>query len=337
MSEEQAVAIERFWAFWVENQEAIARSIPAGLLREWVEPISARVRAISPELDWEFGKGHAAQHYFCVSAKGDMSLRLVAERWRAAGPPADEVFEYHAARPGGGYQESAALDFGEGLVFGVSDFRFGLQPDTTRLRVHVEVWHPSFVQAPAQVPEQLRLTATFIALDAVLGEDDVERWIGAVELREEAPAEGELVGFPGLLAAVDELRDAEDGYSLLQGVMDDAPILVTARLGVKRVDHVLMDVHLELAIAIAEPTAEGFPTSDEADRLNAAEDDLVATLGPDAVVIGRETTRGVRRLHYHVALGGPALARVDAWMRQQPWEIEVRSHLDPEWDVLSRW
>lgn len=299
---------------------------------EWVEPVSAHVRAIDPSLDWEFGAGRVARHYFCVSAKGDPVLRVTAERWRAAGPRDDESFEYHAARPGGGYHPARSIRFDEHEVHG-DGFLFVLERDMPRRRVHLEaVWHPSF----AAMPESLRATATFISLDNVLGEDDVERYVGAMKITTERP--GGAVGFEALVETVGELGKSPETFTLLRGTLDGgAPIFVTARLDIKRVDHLLMDLHVEIAIALAEPTEHGLTKADEAERLNAAEDALTGALAHDAVYIGRETARGARTLHFHVAQAGPALARIDAWTREQPWSIEVRSRLDPTWEILRRW
>ena len=55
----------------------------------------------------------------------------------------------------------------------------------TRQLLDVRLWHPRF----AEVDEQTRMQAAFLYLDHLLGEDDVERWIGAIELLD-APADG---------------------------------------------------------------------------------------------------------------------------------------------------
>lgn len=324
-------AIERFWRFWTENRTAIERALDERTLGEWVEPIGEQVSAIDPELDWEFGAGLSAQHYFCLSGKGDPDKRLIAERWRAAGPEADAVFEFHAARPGGGFRPGTTIEFGLHAVAG-EDLRFALETDTARRRVHLTVWHPEF----ASMPDDLPLTATYIWLDTVLGEDDVERYIGAVELAESEP--DAAMSFPALVDAVHELSTSVETFALLRGQLDDgAPIFVTANLGIKRVDHLLMDLHVAIELVLQEPTEQGLTTSEEADRLNESEDALLEALGPDAVYIGRETARGARTLHLHAANGGPAMKRIDAWAASQPWTVDVRAALDPRWDVLGRW
>jgi hypothetical protein len=98
-----------------------------------------------------------------------------------------------------------------------------------------------------------------------------------------------------------------------------------------------MDLHVEVSLELTDPTADGLTTATEAERLNAAEDALASVLGRDAVFVARETGQGRRVLHYHSASGGPALGRIDEWAAGQPWPIDVRASLDPQWNVLRRW
>src|SRR5688572_19616606 len=95
-------AIDAFWTWWAQNADALERAIGDRSLPDWAPRISERVKAIDGRLDWEFGAGRRAPHYFCLSAKGDPVLRVLAERWRSRGPSDHPVFEFHASRPGGG-------------------------------------------------------------------------------------------------------------------------------------------------------------------------------------------------------------------------------------------
>lgn len=331
MTQASEDAIARFWDLWTRSRADIERAIEERTLAEWVDRLGAHVKAIDGGLDWELGRGVRAQHYFCVSATGDMSRRVVAERWRAHGPPDDDVFEYHAARPGGGYVASHEIAFGE-HAFRADAFRFVFEIDSTRRAAHVRVWHPSF----ARVERDLAGTATMVMLDAVLGEDEVDRWIGGVDLVDVAPPEG--VSFAELVDTVEGLRETEETFTILRGELPGGdPIFASVNLGLKRVDHLLMDLHVELALTLRSPTPQGLTTPEEAAELNAAEDALLASLGHDAIFVGRETARGHRVIHLHAASGGPAIARIDEWASRAPWPVEVQSRLDPQWDVLRRW
>lgn len=63
-------------------------------------------------LQWEFTAGSDAAHLLVVTSAGDSALRSLAERWRRASPPPDEIFGFAAARPGnpGGLSGTLEID-----------------------------------------------------------------------------------------------------------------------------------------------------------------------------------------------------------------------------------
>ena len=332
MSEKDAIAA--FWEWWPTIQGDIARGFKSGgLTEEIVEALSERIHAISPKLDWEFGPGQTSEHHLCLSGKGNPTLRVVAERWRRRAPAADATWEFHASRQPHG---------SGGLVLEIADHKVALDDtvlhvteDETREKLDVRVFHPVF---SATDDRNLKIQITFISLDTALGEDDVERWVGAVELAD-GPNEG---GVP--LAMLRERSKAfaakatGDKWIILRGEKDGAPVFVTINAALKRIDHLLLDTHVEIELALASPTPEGLTTKEEADVLNRMEDELTELLGEEAAHIGRETGFGKRVLHYHVMDSGPAAAILGRWRaRHSGYAIEVRVRPDPLWEVLDRW
>lgn len=331
MSHSEGIA--SFWSFWRANRDAITSAIDTQTLMDFTDAITKHVRAVHPKLDWEMGAGFDATHYFCVSAKGDMAVRVVAERWLAAAPPRDATWEFHAARPGRGAGDGS-LDF-EGVVFAMKDFRFVADPEPDRARVHVKVHHPAF----AAVPDARGTTATFVALDNALGEDEVERWIGGIDICVDPAPEGART-FAELVALVAEFRTThgEGRWLVLKGKLPGGgAVFISFNTGVRRVDHILMEQHVEVAITLDDPNDQGLTKQPEADALNTLEDALLEALGPDAVYIGRETREGLRVLHFHVAASGPAITRMEAFFKGGPREVEITSRLDPTWEILRRW
>jgi len=57
------------------------------------------------------------------------------------------------------------------------------------------------------------------------------------------------------------------------------------------------------------------------------------------VFIGRETLDGRRVIHLHAAATGPVIDRVQQWVDSLEGrdDIEVRSRMDPTWEILDRW
>ncbi|MBL8683186.1 MAG: DUF695 domain-containing protein [Myxococcales bacterium] len=335
----QEGAIEAFWAWWPTVAQVIARSFrDKGLGQELIHAIAEHVAAIDDRLDWEFGPGVKSEHHFCLSGKGDPALRVVAERWLRGAPKGDPTWEFYASRQGnprGGMK----LEI-NGFALELDQVAFVLEEDEGRERLHVKVFHPLFSKIN---DEQLAMRIAFIALDNTLGEDDVERWIGAIEL-----GEGVAVA-PVMLSALRERvrafasKATGERWTLLEGSIDGAPIFVLVNTAIKRVDHLLLDMHVEVVIPLAEPTEEGLTISKEADVLNAMQDELDALLGDEAIHVARETTRGKRILHYHVMEGGPAAALFERWRSRydgrdgHAYAIEVLFSNDPQWDVLRRW
>lgn len=322
-------AIEAFWSYWRENEAAILAAIANGTLQDWAEPINERVTAMGDGLQWEFGPGREASHYFCVASPGNLAGRARAQRWLRAAPPAGPHFEFYASRPGRGYDPGMRIVFDEQEVtFG--DFVFAIESDEHRRRVDIEVWHPAFEGEAELAPR-----ATFVALDTVLGEDAVETWVGGVDVKE-APIEGQ--SFEALMTAVRAITQTEDSFTILRGEDGEGRVFfVTARLGLKAQQHVEHDRHIEVVITLQDPTEHGLTNNEEAERLNDAENALMEKLGDAAVYIGRETGHGERRLYFHADSEGEGLPIVLAWVEDQPWSTEVKHHEDPDWSILRRW
>jgi hypothetical protein len=328
-------AIDAFWQWWATANQAFAQafSTHGPLDQALLSEMSQRVEAIDPALDWEFGPGSASEHHLCLSAKGDPVLRVLAERWVKRGPPPDKTWEYYASRQASPAR-ALTLEIA-GAALALDDLAFDVDEDDSRERLHLRGHHPVFAKVD---DESLRLRILFIGLDNLLGEDGVERWIGGVDAAVEPLAAP--VPYKDLLARVERLAQRATGsrWAILKGEHDGMPIFVSTNRALKRVDHLLLDMHVTIDVPLLAPTPEGLTTRDEADTLNRIEDELCAALGEHAALIGRETGRGRRTIHLHVAEGGPARAVIDRWAARHPDRpVEVQTRMDPRWEVLDRW
>ncbi len=324
-------AIAAFWTWWAEGRHQIEQSIESGQWGQLPDLITQHVHAIDPQLEWELGKGQDAQHHLCLTAKGNAELRVVTEQWLAAGPGSDQTWEYYPARQA---RRGTRLEV-DGMAFDHDTMQVAFESDTTKERVHVAVHHPHF----EKLPENARGMITFLMLDGWFGEDGVERWIGRVECPEQAP-EG-LQSWQTMSDAVDELKAQATGqqWVLLRGQdARDWPIFVMCNQALKRVDHLLKVVHIAVDVEILEPTDEGLVGGDEAQELNELEDALLGQVGELTVHIGRETRRGRRVLHFQSAESSSAMAHIDAWVKRQTGrDIQVHTHMDPQWQRVSPW
>jgi hypothetical protein len=309
-SERESDAPRDFWTWWAANRDRVGQAIGAGGFDDrLVNEIASAVRTIHPSLGWELEPGQASQHAFCVSPEGSAEIRQAAIRWLASAPPADATWEYHASK-----QASARLMGLEvaGRRFDLEEMRATTTWDAARRRIDVHLWHPGFDGAPKQVGIQVG----FVFLDSLLGEDDVERWIGQIELLE-APTDGltpaelktEIDGHKAE-AAGDEtwvVRDIRNADGQVE--------IVSANAGLKRIDHPFHDHHVTIAIVMG---IDRMPNDAEAEVLNAEEDDLLGRLGDVAVFVGRSTGAGVRTLHFVAEDPDRMRPAIDAWATEIP-------------------
>jgi hypothetical protein len=305
------VAKGDFWTWWSGGaRERIVSAIASGGLNErLVAEVNRAVLGIHPGMAWELAPGRVAEHAFCVSPDGNAEVRQAALRWLDSGPPADATWEYHASRQP--WPTLRTLQVGS-WQFELGEMRAISSWDETHGRVDVRLWHPKF----PDLPNETRLQVAFLFLDNLLGEDEVERWIGTIDLLD-APSGGRT---PEELRA-EVARRSEEGSGDATWILgqltrpDGRTTIVTANAGVKRIDHPFADHHVTIGVILDGPI---MPTDDVAAVLNAEEDDLLERLGEAAAYVGRTTTPGLRQLHF--VTRDPELMRpgIDGWAAALP-------------------
>jgi hypothetical protein len=186
------------------------------------------------------------------------------------------------------------------------------------------------------VQNNVRSEVTFLLLDALLGEDGVERWIGRVEAVTDAPQDAKDPG--ALQVQIQDLAREATGerFTLGQAPAPGGGIRIVAlNTSLKHIDHLDKPFRLRLMITLKAPAPNGLPTQAESQELDAFEDKS----GPGfegAVFAGRVTGGGVRTLNWYVADPGGAEAAVTEIARHRGWKVEARTDLDPRWEGLKR-
>lgn len=322
--------IDRFWRFWAQHCADIERAIEEGTLDDWVERIDTSVHALDKGLEWELGAGSKARHYLCISGAGDLALRLIAQRWLSRAPAANATWEFYPARPGGS-KESFVIETA-GVGFAMADIRVGVTLDVGRAIAHVALFHPAF----AQVDEGMRRLVAYLALDSLLGEDDVERWIGAIDYVCELPPDA--IPLMGLVAALEPLTKQPELYTLFEGkTAAGQRTVASVNVSVKRIDHLLMENLATITLPLS-PRGDGLTDGDEVGMLNEIEDVLLERLGNHGVFIGHETGSGERKIFLHVAAAGSALPIIDQWRTDHSeYKPTLEVTHDPTWTILRRW
>ena len=299
-----------FWEWWSGGRDRVANAIATGGFDErLIGEISNAVGSIHPAMAWELEPGRAAQHAFCISPEGNAELRQVALRWLASAPEPDATWEYHASKQAS--PKLMGLEIGS-WRFDLEEMRAMASWDGTRRRVDVKLWHPQF----AGVPESARIQAGFIFLDSLLGEDDVERWVGQIDFVE-APTEGHT---PAELKAEIERRASEpsgDATWVLGELRDPSGsvAIVSADAGLKRIDHPFADHHVTLALVFG---ADRMPTGSESALMNEQEDDFLRRVGDLATYAGRVTEPGTRTMHFVAEDPDAMRPAIDGWAADLP-------------------
>jgi hypothetical protein len=306
------MTIEEYWRWWEGARDDVQAAIEQGADRAVLHAVLDRVSALG--LACEMSAGLRSRHAICASANGDPALRKLAYRWRDAGPPADEVFEYHASRIAG--DADAVLRMNE-REFTFSDLRFGVAVDAPRHELDLDVQHPAF----PRMAERERAQAGFIALDTILGEEEVERWIGSLTWSGAAPTA--TVTPSGLRDEVARLRASEPSgeWALLR--TDDA-VAVAAR-PLRPVDHPYFDLLCELRAR---------PVDLDLSVLQDNEASLARDFAADAFHAASLTQGDVRTAFVYIDGDTSTSRELEAWAAERGYETTFS--IDPAWDAVRR-
>jgi hypothetical protein len=163
-------------------------------------------------------------------------------------------------------------------------------------RVDVGVFHPAFAQMPQGAARQV----TCLVLDWVVGEDNVERWIGRIETLSSEPAEpASADALTGEVAQLAAERNV-DGWAVGRWESPDGTTgIALFRPWLRWLDYPTLDRHHLIAVTY-DAQANGLPAGDAAlDALRAVEDGLMSTVGSRGVLVGYESSRCVRTFHIY--------------------------------------
>jgi hypothetical protein len=313
--------LEAFWAWWAGAKDGLAADIERGTIAGRAPEISDAVDRLHGKLAWELSPGSTAKHALVVSPEGNAEFRPIALRWAASAPAADATWEYHPSRQPGPPQ---VLEI-RGARVSFSEVRALTSWDESRELLDVRVWHPAMDGLPSEVKGQI----AFLFLDNLVGEDDVERWTGAIDADPEAAT--------GITP--DELRDeirrraassTGEQWALIEARDGrDDPVLVRLHSSLKRIDHPYAGNHLAVVL---ERGFDAAGDSAEREAIDRAEAELTPALEGVAVEAAHITDRRRRITHYVCEDGERALAIAREWAARYPqWGTKATLEADPGW------
>jgi hypothetical protein len=328
--------IPAFWAWWTSEGAASCSAAIADKAPERIaEEMSRRVESVHRGLAWELAAGQLSAHRLVVTAEGNPDLRSVARRWLLAAPDADETWSYDDHRAPVEDPTGIALRGGpDAPDIGFADIVLSARKAGSRLDVTIH--HPAF----AQLPEEAQRQVAFLALDAALGENDTELWIGQIGTALQPPIDG--FGLLALRSLVADLRresldqDGRPGWALLQGEGPEGPVLAAARSPLHPLFGPMFTRHVAVLVPYAARTEAGLPAPESLEALRALEDRLDTAVGPDGLLAAHESSAGTRTFHLYVDPEAGAVDRVAEAVDDWPdGDVPVRvTDPDPGWEAV---
>lgn len=328
-SESPVAALWRWWAR--EGESRFTAAIASGEFGGLAGELGRLVAAIHPALEWETGAGVSSRHSLVITGAGAAELRPLAERIRRAAPAATSDWQYFAARQG-----NPAL-FESRLAFGGVDIELGrtvvaVEIDADRQKLDVVLFHPAF----SQLGETESNRVAFLALDWLVGEDAVERWIGTIDVALDEPQDAiPIEGFPQIVQAHAQ-RNPEPGWVLLDAVgASGNPHLVATLRPLRWIDHPLFDLHTEVRLAYSTGRDDGLPDAGALEELRGYENALEADLGPRGLLVAHESLDGIRTFHWYTDSEDQNARDIIDGFRRRTRAAKTHSH-DPGWRDLAR-
>lgn len=335
---QQQSAIAEFWDWWTSvGADLVSRAIAEGRTPEVGEELSRRVRTISESLAWELGAGTISQHELVITAEGDPAFRPIARRWLRAAPGATLAWQYADLR--------RASEEIEEVVLGIEShrIRLGEVSVAARRRGHrldLTLHHPAF----PDLEDGMRSQVAFLALDAALGEEDTELFIGEVVAAATPPLDG--FGLAALRAVVGDIRresldeDDQPRWALLQGETPQGPVLAAAQIPLSPYLAPHLDQHVAVVVTYADSTEEGLPGPDALMQLRDLEQHLLAVQDDGAQLVAHESHQGVRVLHVYAdsttSAADDVKTAVRDWARTTGHDRpDVHVEDDPGWEQVA--
>ncbi|MCG5214402.1 DUF695 domain-containing protein [Streptosporangium sp. KLBMP 9127] len=331
----QAAGIEEFWAWWKEARPELDALGEAGEAADPAGRIRPAVESINPALVCEVGPGRTARRALVVTAAGDPELRALAHRWARAAPPADAAWEFHPSRQADPRAGELTFDF-DGYDVDVEHLVLGLRVPRGKPRVDVTAYHPIYTL----LDEDARVEATLLALDRVLGEDEVARWVGEIAAAAFPPIDAVAAAF--LPSVVADLASGFEGeqWALMEGqTAGGSRLIATVRYPLRPVDHPLFDQHIAIALPYAHADAEGLPAEASLKALRGFEERLASRLRlleGSAVLAAHLSAESLRVMHLYAdptsETATQAKKLAASWKEGDP-EVEIAA--DPTWSAVS--
>ena len=172
--------VEDCWHWFSTNAIRMKKTIDDGNCGDLLDETSTAVHKMIPHIGWCYGLGEGeGRHALTLSPEGDREHQLLAEYWLSRKPDIPD-WDFYPAKQGSDLQEGYSINTG-GFDFSVNEIWLSPEVDTENAKVDITIWHHHF----HEIEEKAAYRVTFILLDELLGEYDVQNYVGAIDLNTE--------------------------------------------------------------------------------------------------------------------------------------------------------
>ena len=365
-SNESTAAVAAFWDAWPDVRSALSESVESDtpVPAEMSERVSALVKAIHPDLDWEVGRmpqqtqgglddldlspdvdpaklleqlaalddpsaiTGAPSYAMTLRPGASEEARVQSERWSRAAPE-DGEWRFRPVRPADHEQLSGTVRWDDHEL-DLSHVSVSMRVDQATGRIEVGVYHPDNMFLSEETRQGVAEHVTLLAL----GEDQVVRWIGKVGSLDERPLDPlPPTSMPAVAKQMGDLLGGSDGWVTLHGRLPlQGPVEILLRHPVTRRDYPALSLFVQVLVPYADKDADRMPKESSVAALSDLEAQLAGILGENGTMFMQQTVAGQRMYIYYLDPDSGVLPEFENALKDWPeGKAQLRTQLDPKW------
>ena len=246
--------VDKFWRWFSKNAARFKDVIDDDRCGDLLDETSKAVNALG-DFGWCYGPGkEEGRHAFTLTPEGIRDRQYLTQYWISRCPDIPD-WDFYSAKPGRELSDKQVIKTA-GFDFAAGEIWVSCEPDDEYKDVDISIWHPHF----SEIDEDETFRITYIFLDELIGEYDVENWIGRISFNKEKFENA--IPLMELVEYLDNLRQ-EKGWE--KGVPYDSWRVYQRE---PQEDGFLRsDVFIGMALYSAHPGAWGAGISDSGDYL----------------------------------------------------------------------
>lgn len=166
--------IEDFWFWFASEAEILARLLDSNRAEKLAAALDPRVARLHRDLAWEIGPGKKTPYALTITSAGNRNLRPETDRIIISSPSIPD-WEFYPARQAGIMPKEVTLH-DRNITVATAEWMFSPKDDLDSGKIDLVITNDHL----ATSDKNSSFSVVFLVLDALLGEDAVEEWIGKI-------------------------------------------------------------------------------------------------------------------------------------------------------------